>query len=80
MATLERLPVLGALAHVRGDEDRPTPREVDDGDVYRFGEAEAEVFFVPGHTSGHCALLVEPAGLAFMAAGAGTVFVLRHVA
>jgi hydroxyacylglutathione hydrolase len=29
--------------------------EVDDGDHYRFGEAEAEVFFVPGHTSGHIA-------------------------
>jgi hydroxyacylglutathione hydrolase len=29
--------------------------EVDDGDRYRFGEAEAEVFFVPGHTSGHIA-------------------------
>ena len=28
---------------------------VDDGDRYRFGEAEAEVIFVPGHTSGHCA-------------------------
>lgn len=28
---------------------------VDDGDRFRFGEAEAEVFFVPGHTSGHCA-------------------------
>jgi len=29
--------------------------EVDDGDRYRFGEAEAEIFFVPGHTSGHIA-------------------------
>lgn len=29
--------------------------EVDDGDRYRFGEAEAEVFFIPGHTSGHIA-------------------------
>lgn len=29
--------------------------EVDDGDRYRFGEAEAEVFFVPGHTRGHIA-------------------------
>jgi len=29
--------------------------EVDDGDRYRFGEAEADVFFVPGHTSGHIA-------------------------
>jgi hydroxyacylglutathione hydrolase len=28
---------------------------VGDGDHYRFGEAEAEVFFVPGHTSGHIA-------------------------
>src|SRR4029079_14448676 len=29
--------------------------EVNDGDRYRFGEAEAEGFFVPGHTSGHIA-------------------------
>lgn len=29
--------------------------EVDDGDRYRFGEAEADVYFVPGHTSGHIA-------------------------
>lgn len=29
--------------------------EVGDGDVYRFGEASAQVFFVPGHTSGHIA-------------------------
>jgi len=29
--------------------------EVDDGARYRLGEAEAEVFFVPGHTSGHLA-------------------------
>ncbi|MBM3642741.1 MAG: hydroxyacylglutathione hydrolase [Alphaproteobacteria bacterium] len=29
--------------------------EVDDGDRYRFGAAEADVFFVPGHTSGHIA-------------------------
>ena len=29
--------------------------EVDDGERYRFGEAEAEVFFIPGHTSGHIA-------------------------
>jgi len=29
--------------------------EVDDGDRYRFGEAEAEICFIPGHTSGHIA-------------------------
>ena len=29
--------------------------EVGDGDTYRFGSAEAKVFDVPGHTSGHIA-------------------------
>ena len=29
--------------------------EVDDGERFRFGEAEADVFFVPGHTKGHIA-------------------------
>ncbi|MSP82080.1 MAG: hydroxyacylglutathione hydrolase [Alphaproteobacteria bacterium] len=29
--------------------------EVGDGDTYRFGGAEARVFFVPGHTRGHIA-------------------------
>ncbi len=29
--------------------------EVDEGDVYRLGECEAKVFFVPGHTRGHIA-------------------------
>ncbi len=29
--------------------------EVGDGDTYRFGEAEAEVFDIPGHTRGHIA-------------------------
>ena len=28
---------------------------VGDGDTYRFGEAQAKVFFVPGHTRGHIA-------------------------
>src|SRR5262252_6822999 len=29
--------------------------EIDHGDRYRFGEAVAEIFFIPGHTSGHIA-------------------------
>jgi len=29
--------------------------EVDEGDTYRLGNAEAKVFFVPGHTRGHIA-------------------------
>ena len=29
--------------------------QVGDGDTYRFGAAEAKVFFVPGHTRGHIA-------------------------
>jgi hydroxyacylglutathione hydrolase len=29
--------------------------QVDDGDTYDFGQARAQVFFVPGHTRGHIA-------------------------
>ena len=46
-----------APSSARGDRARipGIDVEVDDGDRYRFGEAEAEVFFMPGHTSGHIA-------------------------
>ena len=52
---------------------------VDDGDRYRFGEAEAEVFFVPGHTSGHCAYAFRDqhalfCGDTLFALGCGTMF------
>ncbi|MFO1086569.1 MAG: hydroxyacylglutathione hydrolase [Reyranellaceae bacterium] len=53
--------------------------EVDDGDRYRFGEAEADVFFVPGHTSGHIAYAFREqkalfCGDTLFALGCGRVF------
>ncbi|SME91840.1 hydroxyacylglutathione hydrolase [Tistlia consotensis] len=41
----------------RADRDRipGISVAVDEGDVYRLGECEAKVFFVPGHTRGHIA-------------------------
>ena len=33
--------------------------QVKDGDVYQFGAESAQVFFVPGHTRGHIAYLVQ---------------------
>ncbi len=52
---------------------------VDDGDTYRFGAAEAKVFFVPGHTRGHIAYwFPEHAALfcgdTLFALGCGRVF------
>jgi hydroxyacylglutathione hydrolase len=52
---------------------------VEDGDRYRFGEAEAEVIFVPGHTIGHCAYAFEEqralfCGDTLFALGCGKMF------
>lgn len=49
--------------------------EVDDGDRYRFGEAEAEVFFIPGHTSGHIAYAFRDQQALFCG---DTIFALDH--
>ena len=53
--------------------------QVGDGDVYRFGEAEAKVFFVPGHTRGHIAYWFAGHGALFcgdtlFALGCGRLF------
>ncbi|MEX0759348.1 MAG: hydroxyacylglutathione hydrolase [Tistlia sp.] len=53
--------------------------EVDEGDVYRLGECEAKVFFVPGHTSGHIAYWFEESDALFcgdtlFALGCGRLF------
>jgi hydroxyacylglutathione hydrolase len=53
--------------------------EIGEGDVYRFGEAEAHVFFVPGHTRGHIAYWFEDEGVLFcgdtlFALGCGRLF------
>lgn len=53
--------------------------EVDEGDVYRLGECEAKVFFVPGHTRGHIAYWFEESAALFcgdtlFALGCGRLF------
>lgn len=53
--------------------------QVDDGDTYMLGEAEAKVFFVPGHTRGHIAYWFEGSDTLFsgdtlFALGCGRLF------
>ena len=53
--------------------------ELDEGDRYQLGEAEAQVFFVPGHTRGHIAYWFEESGVLFcgdtlFALGCGRLF------
>lgn len=52
---------------------------VNDGDTYTFGQSEARVFEVPGHTSGHIAYYFAEDGIAFVgdtlfALGCGRLF------
>ncbi|MBJ38063.1 MAG: hydroxyacylglutathione hydrolase [Gammaproteobacteria bacterium] len=52
---------------------------VKEGEVYKFGESNARVFEVPGHTSGHIAYHFEDDGIAFVgdtifALGCGRLF------
>ncbi|MDG2318831.1 MAG: hydroxyacylglutathione hydrolase [Rhodospirillaceae bacterium] len=53
--------------------------EVNDGDTFKFGAAEADVFFVPGHTRGHIAYWFAGADALFcgdtlFSIGCGRVF------
>jgi hydroxyacylglutathione hydrolase len=53
--------------------------ELDEGDRYMLGAAEARVFFVPGHTRGHIAYWFEESGCLFcgdtlFALGCGRLF------
>lgn len=45
---------------------RPDARAFDDGAVFDLGEARVRAIHLPGHTRGHCALLIEPAGVLFL--------------
>jgi glyoxylase-like metal-dependent hydrolase (beta-lactamase superfamily II) len=38
----------------------------DDGDVFPLGGTQVRVIHTPGHTRGHCVLLVEPEGVLFL--------------
>jgi glyoxylase-like metal-dependent hydrolase (beta-lactamase superfamily II) len=41
-------------------EPRPDAIAYTDGDVFELGEVRIRVIHTPGHTRGHCALLIEP--------------------
>ncbi|HXC50925.1 MAG TPA: MBL fold metallo-hydrolase [Candidatus Limnocylindrales bacterium] len=45
---------------------RPDARAYEDGAVFELGDCRIRAFHLPGHTRGHCALLVEPEGVLFL--------------
>lgn len=45
---------------------RPDALAYDDGAVFDLGGSRIRAFHLPGHTRGHCALLVEPEGVLFL--------------
>ena len=45
---------------------RPDAIGYSDGAVWDLGQTRVRAFHLPGHTAGHCALLVEPEGVAFI--------------
>ncbi len=70
-------------AHVDRDRIPGISVEVSDGDTYMFGEAEARVYEVPGHTVGHIAYWFAESKALFcgdtlFALGCGRVFEGTH--
>ncbi|QBR03985.1 MBL fold metallo-hydrolase [Paraburkholderia pallida] len=45
---------------------RPDARGYADGATWDLGESRIRAFHTPGHTAGHCVLVVEPEGVAFI--------------
>lgn len=63
----ERLP--GMLEKFRQDffyAPRPDAIAYQDGAVFELGGSQVRAIHMPGHTAGHCVLLVEPEGVAFI--------------
>lgn len=63
----ERLP--GMLEKFRQDffyAPRPDAIAYRDGAVFELGGSRVRAIHMPGHTAGHCVLLVEPEGVAFI--------------
>jgi glyoxylase-like metal-dependent hydrolase (beta-lactamase superfamily II) len=63
-------PVLDAL-RIKIERDfhyapRPDALAYDDGAVWDLGGVRVRALHMPGHTAGHCVLLVEPEGVAFI--------------
>ncbi|HVM96526.1 MAG TPA: MBL fold metallo-hydrolase [Candidatus Acidoferrales bacterium] len=46
--------------------ERPDTRDFENGALFELGGAAIRAFHLPGHTRGHCALLIEPAGVLFL--------------
>jgi glyoxylase-like metal-dependent hydrolase (beta-lactamase superfamily II) len=63
-------PILDALRRkIERDFDytpRPDAQGYADGAVWELGGARVRAIHLPGHTAGHCVLLVEPQGIAFI--------------
>jgi len=58
------------LPHVIEDfhyRPRPDALAYEDGAVWDLGGVRVRAIHAPGHTRGHCVLMVEPAGIAFIA-------------
>ena len=45
---------------------RPDTRDYDDGAIFDLGGTRIRAIHLPGHTRGHCVLLVEPEGVLFL--------------
>lgn len=45
---------------------RPDAQGYQDGAEWELGQVKVRAFHMPGHTAGHCVLLVEPEGVAFI--------------
>ena len=45
---------------------RPDTHGFDDGEVFALGGTQIRVIHTPGHTRGHCVLLIEPEGVLFL--------------
>ena len=46
--------------------ERPDTHDYDDGAVFDLGGTRIRAIHLPGHTRGHCALLIEPEGVLFL--------------
>ena len=63
----ERLPAMHAnIAKKFHYAPRPDAIGYDDGAVFELGGSRIRAIHMPGHTRGHCVLLVEPEGVAFI--------------
>ena len=66
---MDRSRIPDMLAKFRSDffyAPRPDAQGYADGASWDFGQVRVRAFHMPGHTAGHCVLLVEPEGVAFI--------------